>query len=75
MLLKDLKKSYEANERGIRISYLGDSFKLTTKQEHKEKYNSSFLFISKTAKKVTIKYSFVFSSNKSKKSTLFVKKI
>ena len=38
MLLKDLKKSYEANERGIRISYLGDSFKLTTKQEHKEYY-------------------------------------
>lgn len=37
-LLKELKKSYENNDRGIRISYLGDSFKLTTKKEHKEYY-------------------------------------
>lgn len=37
-LLKDLKKDYESDNRGIRISYLGDSFKLTTKQEHKEYY-------------------------------------
>ncbi len=37
-LLKDLKSSYENEERGIRISYLGDAFKLTTKQEHKEYY-------------------------------------
>lgn len=37
-LLKELKSTYESNERGIRISYLGDAFKLTTKQEHKEYY-------------------------------------
>ncbi len=37
-LLKELKSSYESNDRGIRISYLGDAFKLTTKQEHKEYY-------------------------------------
>ena len=37
-LLKDLKATYESDERGIRISYLGDAFKLTTKQEHKEYY-------------------------------------
>jgi len=37
-LLKELKSTYEGDERGIRISYLGDAFKLTTKQEHKEYY-------------------------------------
>lgn len=37
-LLMQLKKSYEAEDRGLRISYLGDAFKLTTKQEHKEYY-------------------------------------
>lgn len=37
MLLK-LKESYENNDRGIRISYLGNAFKLTTKPEHKEYY-------------------------------------
>ena len=37
-LLLKLKTSYESEERGIRISYLGDSFKLTTKEEHKEYY-------------------------------------
>ena len=35
-LLTELKKSYECEERGIRISFLGESFKLTTKKEHKE---------------------------------------
>lgn len=38
-LLKDLRKEYEKNERGIRISFLGNSFKLTTKSEHKEYYS------------------------------------
>ena len=33
-----LKKTYEAEDRGLRISYLGDAFKLTTKKEHKEYY-------------------------------------
>lgn len=37
-LLSELKKSYEADDRGLRISYLGDAFKLTTKMEHKEYY-------------------------------------
>lgn len=39
-LLKELKKKYEAKDRGLRISYLGDAFKLTTKQEHKKYYES-----------------------------------
>ena len=37
-LLLELKNSYESDNRGIRISYLGDAFKLTTKKEHKEYY-------------------------------------
>ena len=37
-ILMELKKSYDNDNRGIRISYLGDSFKLTTKKEHKEYY-------------------------------------
>lgn len=36
--LRELKKNYENEDRGLRISYLGDAFKLTTKQEHKEYY-------------------------------------
>mgnify|MGYP005787387919 CR=1 FL=1 len=37
-LLLKLKESYESDQRGIRISYLGDAFKLTTKECHKEYY-------------------------------------
>ena len=37
-LLMELKKDYEKEDRGIRISYLGNSFKLTTKEEHKQYY-------------------------------------
>lgn len=37
-LLLKLKESYESDSRGIRISYLGDAFKLTTKECHKEYY-------------------------------------
>lgn len=37
-LLMELKKRYEDKAYGLRISYLGDAFKLTTKQEHKEYY-------------------------------------
>ena len=37
-LLMELKKDYEDEGRGLRISYLGNSFKLTTKEEHKEYY-------------------------------------
>src|SRR5574344_1489916 len=37
-LLTSLRKDYESNERGLRISFLGNAFKLTTKEEHKEYY-------------------------------------
>ena len=37
-LLVELKKSYESSSRGIKISFLGETFKLTTKKEHKEYY-------------------------------------
>lgn len=37
-LILDLKGRYEADDRGIRINYLGNTFKLTTKEEHKEYY-------------------------------------
>ncbi len=37
-LLKELKETYESDQRGIRINYLGDAFKLTTKKEHREYY-------------------------------------
>ena len=37
-VLKSLHNKYEGEDRGIRLSYLGDSFKLTTKSEHKEYY-------------------------------------
>ena len=37
-LLMELKKSYDDDSHGIRISYLGDAFKLTSKKEHKEYY-------------------------------------
>ena len=42
-LLLTLKKSYEDKSRGLRISYLGDAFKLTTKVEHKEYYEKMVL--------------------------------
>lgn len=38
-LLRQLQKRYETDEYGIRVSYLGDAFKLTTKKEHKEYYH------------------------------------
>ena len=37
-LLKKLQNEYESDERGIRISFLGGTFKLTTKKEHKDYY-------------------------------------
>lgn len=37
-LLLQLKEKYESEERGIRIRYLGNAFKLTTKEEHKPYY-------------------------------------
>ena len=37
-LLKDLREDYESDDRGIRINFLGNCFKLTTKEEHKDYY-------------------------------------
>ena len=37
-LIRELKKDYEGEERGLRIDFLGNRFKLTTKFEHKEYY-------------------------------------
>ena len=37
-LLTELKNQYENEDRGIKISFLGECFKLTTKKEHKEYY-------------------------------------
>lgn len=37
-LILELKNDYEKDDRGIRLSILGDSFKLTTKKEHKDYY-------------------------------------
>ncbi len=34
-LLSKLKEEYENDDRGLRVTYLGDAFKLTTKKEHK----------------------------------------
>lgn len=38
-LLMQIQKRYESEEYGIRVSYLGDAFKLTTKKEHKDYYH------------------------------------
>lgn len=37
-LIDKLKMSYEDKERGIRIHFLGNTFKLTTKSEHRKYY-------------------------------------
>ncbi len=37
-LIRELKKDYEAEDRGLRIDFLGNRFKLTTKFEHKQYY-------------------------------------
>ncbi len=37
-LLVSLREDYNSNDRGIRIDFLGNSFKLTTKKEHKDYY-------------------------------------
>lgn len=37
-LLKELKHDYEDDSRGLRIDFLGNRFKLTTKYEHKKYY-------------------------------------
>ena len=37
-LLMNLKHDYEREDRGLRIDFLGNKFKITTKFEHKEYY-------------------------------------
>ncbi len=37
-LILELKEEYQSEERGLRIDYLGNSLKLTTKNEHKDYY-------------------------------------
>ena len=37
-LIYNLKNSYEKENRGLRINYLANTFKLTTKEEHKSYY-------------------------------------
>ena len=37
-LVYKLKLSYENDNRGLRLNYLGNTFKLTTKEEHKDYY-------------------------------------
>ncbi|MDD2238254.1 MAG: SMC-Scp complex subunit ScpB [Bacilli bacterium] len=39
-LLSELKKAYEEEDRGLRVTFLGDAFKLTTKKEHKEYFKT-----------------------------------
>lgn len=41
-LLLKLKSSYEEKNRGLRIRFLGNVFKLTTKEEHKAYYQKLF---------------------------------
>ena len=42
-LIKELKVDYENAERGLRIDFLGNKFKLTTKYEHREYYQKLLL--------------------------------
>lgn len=44
-LIEEYKKSLEDNCRGIKLVYLGNKYKLTTKEEHKEYYE---LLVDKT---------------------------
>lgn len=37
-ILSNLRRDYESDERGLRISFLGNTFKLTTKSEHRMYY-------------------------------------
>ena len=37
-LVNELRKDYESDSRGIRIHFLGNTFKLTTKKEHSHYY-------------------------------------
>lgn len=47
-LLNKLNQEYSSDNRGIRISYLADRFKLTTKKEHAEYYKKLLGEVSST---------------------------
>ena len=40
-LIKDLQNDYQSDSRGIRIDFLGDKLKLTTKKEHNMYYQKT----------------------------------
>ena len=42
-LLVNLKQKYEESDRGLRIRFLGNAFKLTTKEEHKSYFRKLIL--------------------------------
>ena len=42
-MIKELKVDYEDDSRGLRIDFLGNKFKLTTKYEHREYYQKLLL--------------------------------
>lgn len=42
-LIKELKVDYEDENRGLRIDFLGNKFKLTTKYEHRQYYQKLLL--------------------------------
>ncbi len=44
-LIEEYKKSLETESRGLKLVYLGNKYKLTTKEEHKEYYE---LLVDKT---------------------------
>ncbi len=44
-LLMQLKRDYEAEDRGLRIDFLGNRFKVTTKFEHKNYYSTYIKFL------------------------------
>ena len=40
-LVNNLKHSYESEDRGLRIDFLGNRLKLTTKFEHRKYYSNA----------------------------------
>lgn len=42
-LINNLREKYDSNESGIHLEFLGNTFKLTTKKEHKDYYQKLLL--------------------------------
>ena len=51
-LILSLKQDYIEQNRGLRINYLGNSFKLTTKEEHKDYFRK----LLENPKKLTLNF-------------------